>query len=43
VDNEHKGPIAKNLDSDRLSLFELKNNQSIFFICDVEKMHNCLQ
>jgi aspartyl-tRNA synthetase len=37
ADNEHKGPIAKNLDSDRLNLLNLKNNQSIFFICDKQK------
>jgi len=37
VDNEHKGPIAKNLDSDRLLSLELKNNQSIFFVCDLQK------
>ncbi|MBT3777270.1 MAG: aspartate--tRNA ligase [Pelagibacteraceae bacterium] len=36
-DNEHKGPIAKNLDSDRLSLFNLQDDQSIFFICDKQK------
>ena len=32
--NEYKGPIAKNLDEDRLKQFKLKDNQSIFFICD---------
>jgi aspartyl-tRNA synthetase len=37
VDNDHKGPIAKNLDSDRLASLELKNNQSIFFVCDLQK------
>ncbi len=37
VDSEHKGPIAKNLDSDRLASLELKNNQSIFFVCDNKK------
>ena len=37
ADNEHKGPIAKNLDSDRLSLFNLQDDQSIFFICDKQK------
>ena len=36
-DNEHKGPIAKNLDSERLSLFNLQDDQSIFFICDKQK------
>ena len=34
ADNEHKGPIAKNLDLVRLNLLNLKDNQSIFFICD---------
>ena len=37
LDNDHKGPIAKNLDSDQLNLFNLKDNQSIFFICDKKK------
>ena len=37
IDNEHKGPIAKNLDTDRLSLFNLKENESIFFVCDNQK------
>ena len=37
ADNEHKGPIAKNLDLNRLSLFNLQDNQSIFFICDKQK------
>ncbi len=37
IDNEHKGPIAKNLDSDRLFSLGLKNNQSIFFVCDFQK------
>ena len=37
ADNDHKGPIAKNLDSNRLNLLNLKNNQSIFFICDKQK------
>ena len=37
ADNEHKGPIAKNLDSERLSLFNLQDDQSIFFICDKQK------
>ena len=36
-DNEHKGPIAKNLDSDRLNSLGLKENQSIFFVCDNQK------
>ena len=34
VDNSYKGPIAKNLDQGQLKLLDLKNNQSIFFICD---------
>jgi len=33
-DNAYKGPIAKNLNDDQLKLLELKDNQSIFFICD---------
>ena len=37
TDKEHKGPIAKNLDSDRLNLLNLNDNQSIFFICDKQK------
>jgi aspartyl-tRNA synthetase len=37
VDNDHKGPIAKNLDSNRLVSLGLKNNQSIFFVCDNQK------
>jgi len=37
LDNEHKGPIAKNLDTDRLNLLNLKDNESIFFICDKQK------
>ena len=37
AENDHKGPIAKNLDSDRLSSLGLKNNQSIFFVCDTQK------
>ena len=37
ADDEYKGPIAKNLDLDRLNLFNLKDNQSIFFICDKQK------
>jgi len=37
IDNDHKGPIAKNLDSDRLVSLGLKNNQSIFFVCDNQK------
>ena len=34
ADNEYKGPIAKNLDNEKLKLLKLKPNQSIFFICD---------
>ncbi|MBS57085.1 MAG: aspartate--tRNA ligase, partial [Rickettsiales bacterium] len=37
LDNENKGPIAKNLDSDRLNSLNLKENQSIFFVCDNKK------
>jgi len=37
AENEHKGPIAKNLDNERLNLLNLKDNQSIFFICDKHK------
>ena len=37
ADEDHKGPIAKNLDSARLELFDLKENQSIFFVCDNQK------
>ncbi len=36
-DNEHKGPIAKNLDANRLKMFNLKESESIFFICDKQK------
>ncbi|MDC0193195.1 aspartate--tRNA ligase [Pelagibacteraceae bacterium] len=37
VDNDHKGPIAKNLSTDRLNSLDLKDNQSIFFVCDNQK------
>ena len=37
ADNEHKGPIAKNLDDERLKQFKLKDNESIFFVCDNQK------
>jgi len=37
LNNEHKGPIAKNLDSVRINLFNLTENQSIFFVCDNQK------
>ena len=36
-ENVHKGPIAKNLDIERLNLLKLKDKQSIFFICDKNK------
>ena len=36
-DNEHKGPIAKNLDTERLDQLQLKDSESIFFICDNQK------
>ena len=32
--NEFKGPIAKNLSKDELEKFDLKDSDSIFFICD---------
>jgi Aspartyl-tRNA synthetase len=35
--DEHKGPIAKNLDTERLNKLKLNNDDSIFFICDQEK------
>ncbi len=35
--NEHKGPIAKNLDTDRLNQLKLNNKDSIFFVCDQKK------
>ena len=34
ADNEHKGPIAKNLDTNRLNQLKLKDSESIFFICN---------
>ena len=37
VDDEHKGPIAKNLDNERLKQLKLKDNESIFFVCDNQK------
>jgi len=37
IDNEHKGPIAKNLDNNRLKLLNLQESQSVFFICDKQK------
>jgi len=36
-DNQHKGPIAKNLNTKRLELLNLKENESIFFVCDKQK------
>ncbi|MFL2520430.1 MAG: aspartate--tRNA ligase [Alphaproteobacteria bacterium] len=33
-DNNFKGPIAKNLNNDQLQSLKLKDNDSIFFICD---------
>ncbi len=33
-DNTFKGPISKNLNQEQLESFQLKNNESIFFICD---------
>ncbi len=38
LDNEFKGPIAKNLSQDKLKKLSLTNNQSIFFICDKLKL-----
>ena len=35
--NIFKGPIAKNLSEDKLSKLNLKNGDSIFFICDTPK------
>ena len=34
INNEFKGPIAKNLSSEKLSQLNLKEGDSIFFICD---------
>ena len=36
-EDEHKGPIAKNLDNERLKQLKLKDNESIFFVCDNQK------
>ena len=36
-DNEHKGPIAKNLDTKRLNQLKLQDGESIFFVCDIQK------
>ena len=32
--NEYKGPIAKNLSKDKLSLLKISEGESIFFVCD---------
>jgi len=34
TDGEYKGPIAKNLSEEKLSKLQLKDGDSIFFICD---------
>ena len=34
IENNFKGPIAKNLNEKQLSTFQLKEEESIFFICD---------
>tara|TARA_Y100000590_G_scaffold403437_1_gene490144 strand:+ start:611 stop:2386 length:1776 start_codon:yes stop_codon:yes gene_type:complete len=34
IDNEYKGPIAKNMDVKKLDQFYLNNNETAFFICD---------
>ena len=36
-ENIFKGPIAKNLSEEKLSKLDLKNGDSIFFICDTPK------
>ena len=33
-EGEYKGPIAKNLDNERLKKLSLIENESVFFICD---------
>ena len=33
-ESQHKGPIAKNLSDDKKSLLNLKEGESIFFVCD---------
>ncbi len=33
-EDKYKGPIAKNLNNDQLSMLKLKENDSVFFICD---------
>ena len=37
ADDEYKGPIAKNLDNEKLNQLKLKDNESIFFVCDNQK------
>ncbi len=34
IDNNFKGPIAKNLSEEQLKSLKLNNNDSIFFVCD---------
>jgi aspartyl-tRNA synthetase len=34
IENDFKGPRAKNLNENQLSMLKLQNNDSIFFICD---------
>ncbi len=34
LESSYKGPIAKNLNEEQLNAFNLKENESIFFICD---------
>ena len=34
IDNNFKGPIAKNLNQDQLTSFKLSENETIFFVCD---------
>ena len=34
IDNQYKGPIAKNLSEEKLKKLNLKEGDSIFFICD---------
>ena len=34
INNEFKGPISKNLSKEKLSMLNLENGDSIFFICD---------
>ena len=37
IENNFKGPIAKNLNKEQLSSFKLSENESIFFVCDYIK------